>query len=155
MLSFLVTTFLPPFGFALFSFQEQKQASIFDTKTSPLYFLFSLGVYIAIHRLYMTYMLASEWMSVRTMLVVAFGYPYQYAISVDLICCCVISSVFAVLELHVVNKLQFKFYAVPKVLGLFLGVLLITVIISPGALLSFLLAYRKMTISPSLGFWYI
>ncbi len=153
LLPFLVTTFLLPF--ALLSFQEKKPKS--GKRVRLLYFLISLGVFMALHHCKMTCMVALEWLNFDTIILVAFGYPYQFAISVDHICCIVITSVFVLLELHESNKLQVKFEypyhnAIFKVLASFLSIVLATFVISPGAMLSFILAYREILSSSSLGF---
>lgn len=142
LLPFFVTTYLLPF--ALFPFQEGIPSNTCSTKTSFSYFLISLGGFIALHHLCMTYKVAHECMSFRTMLVVAFGHPYQRAITIDLICCTVISFVFVVLELHTIDKMRFVVnYSDLKGLAWFLFILVATLGLSPGAVLLFLFAYRE------------
>lgn len=153
LLPFFVTTFLLPF--ALFPFQEKNPKA--GTTTALLYFLISLSVFMMLHHFFMTYMVAFEWLNLKTIILVAFGHPYQHAVSVDLICCIVISSVFVQMELHELNKLQLGFEfpclnTILKVLVSFPCIVVVTFIISPGAMLLFFLAYREMTsVLPSLG----
>ena len=150
VLPFVVTTFLLPFS--LISFDKKESRS--GTRVCLLYFLITLGTFMAIHHGYMTLMVVLEWLQLRTLVLVAFGYPYQFAISVDLIGCIVITSIFVFLELHdLKSELAHHHYynVVYKLLLSFLVIVLTTFVISPGAMLSFVLAYREITVSPSLG----
>ncbi|XP_028400974.1 uncharacterized protein LOC114524059 [Dendronephthya gigantea] len=149
MVLFLATTFLLPF--ANFSIQGIKP--IYTTSTSIFFFLIFLGAFITLHHIIATFMVAHEWLNFKMFSLVAFGAPYQLAISVDLICCTIIVSTFVILELFALKTLQLKFKNsgryVFKLLLLFFTcpvILILTFIISPGAMLSLFLAYREKVV---------
>ena len=148
LLPLVVTAFLLPFVPILFQGQERRSGM----RTSLLYFLIFLGIFMALHHVYMTLMVALEWLMFRALLMVAFDYPYQFSISVDLICCIVITSIYVLLELNEL-KLEFKhpyyYTVIYKLLVPFFGIIATTFVISPGAMLLFVLAYREKAASPS------
>ena len=142
-----ITTFLLPFCYI--SSKEVKKpkddANIYN-------FLISFGVFTTLHHFVMTYMVANERWNIKTVNLAAFGYPYQYAISVDLISLTLILSIFILLELHELHKIQLDFSylfckAILKLLPCLLGLFVVTFLISPGAMLAFFLAYREATAS--------
>ena len=150
LLPFVFTAFLLPFVVILFQGQEPRRG----TRVSLLYFLIFLGIFMALHHVYMTLLVTLEWLKIRTLLLVAFGYPYQFSISVDLICCIVITSMFVLLELYELKpefKHPYYYNVIYKLLVPLFGIIVTTFVVSPGAMLLFVLAYREKAASPSLG----
>lgn len=143
ILPFMVATFLLPSVSLLFEDKTAKSC----TKTHLSYFLISLGVVLTLHHFCVSCLVAYEWFSFDVIVLVAFGQTYQYAISVDLISCIVITSIFLVAELSNLNMIEIKFgylgATIMKALVLFPCSVLVTFLISPGAILSFVLAYRE------------
>lgn len=141
----MISTFLLPF--VLFLFKERNPKGC--TKIHISYFLISFGVLMMLHHFYVTCMVAYEWFSFSVMVLIVFGYPYQCAISVDLICCIVITSIFVLVELNNLNTVEIKFgytQTILKALVSFLCTVLVIFLISPGAMLSFVLAYREINV---------
>lgn len=110
-----------------------------------LYFFIFLSIFLTVYHYYLTYFVFTQWISLKAFALVAFGHAYQYAATVDVISCMVILPGFVTLEFLSAMLSQncrccFAFF---KVLLVFLIAAIFTIILSPGGLLAFFLAYRE------------
>lgn len=133
LIPLIITIFVLPF--TTMSLTDKESNNI---RNNILCFLTFLGLFMMLHHIYMTWMLYMEWLNLRIMVMVTFNYECQYKISVDLICCIVVTTLFAVVELY-----ELSIISMYNVLPSFLFVVVISVLISPGAFLLLFVAYRE------------
>ena len=86
-------------------------------------------------------------MNLNKISLVAFGYPHQFSVTVDLICCIATLAVFMLFEFCIQN-LKFSFTMTLLALFMFPLIILMAIVVLPGALFIYFLAYKENT-SPS------
>lgn len=110
-------------------------------------FLVFVGTFMMFHHFYLTFSLLIEWMNLNKISLVAFGYPHQFSVTVDLICSIATLAMSMLFEFCIEN-LKFSFTMTLLTLFMFPLIILMAIVVLPGALFIYFLAYKENT-SPS------